>query len=970
MIKFYSQTKAVILNLFLLLVLNISYSFGQNNKNEIVLSISINGEKKGDLFCILEDKNIYIPLEDFKEFGLKQIGGDILNIDGKDYLNIKTWQGVKLTFNEEMLELDIIIPPEFLKENTINLSPKRRQNVFIPEQNSAFLNYRFDFINTEKDKDLFLNHELGIRFWDITFLTKGFYYDLENKYTRLDTTVYYDDRKNLTRLSIGDFLTPSSPTASGNNMLGVSYHRHFNLDPYFIYKPTFDIRTFATFRSEVEIYLDNTLIKKETIPPGPLNLLDLYYYGGRKDIKILIKDPFGRIEAVSYPFYFTDVMLKKGVREFNYSLGFLRENYSLESNRYSYLDVVALERYGYNDYLNIGGRIELIPAKDYYNLNAETTFLLKNYGVLGLLGAYSALDGKSGTAVMASYSFQQKNIGFRATGFASSENYTGFYKKNSEQITKSFSTGISYYLHSFGSLSIDFIHNKYKDLEKNLINIGYTKSIKGNISFFANFTKKYEKNNSNEFFIGLSIYPKKDYTLSARLEDTEGRTSEILQIAKSAPVGEGYGYRVTLEKEKTKNNAYVINPYFQYRTNFSVIEIDGLMKDREDKLYESLRLAYSGAVSYVAGKVGFTRPINDSFALINVGDIPNVKIELNGQRIGKTNNQGYIFLPDLNSYYDNLITINDKDIPFEYDILTKEIAVSPWYKSGFCLNFPVEKVYRYSGFLIGNFDGIKKPLESHEILIENFSAREREKNSCINLIKDLYEKEIKIITGKDGEFYIEKLKPGTYRAKLILNNSTLDIELPLRDAGELINNLGELEIKIPKDHEKISPFIPLENKENVIANQKEREKSIKDIEISLPIETIKSEIHGEKQVKLIDNKIEDRIYKVFFHFNSTKLVSKDDFSILDKVANIVKEDTKKYIKIEGHCDQLGTKKYNYKLGLKRAKFVKNYLIKNGVLKDKIIGVKSCGEEKLICDSLTESCRKLNRRAEIYLINKE
>ncbi|GAB4431564.1 MAG: fimbrial biogenesis outer membrane usher protein [bacterium] len=831
-------------------------------KIEVVLSITINGEKKGDLFCFIKDKEIYLPLEDFLLLGFKEVKGEKLKINNKDYLLLNSWKDVVFKFNEDKLELDIVVPPKYLPENTISLYPKKRTNVIIPNQNSIFLNYRFDYTDIEHLSDFFVNHELGIRFKDFSIISDGFYFDETNKYTRLNTTLYYDNRNDLTRLAIGDFLTPSSPTGSGYNMAGISYFRNFNLDPYFIYKPTFNISTYATFRSEVEIYLDNTLIRKEFVPPGGLNLSDLYYYGGRKDVKVIIKDPFGRLETFSYPFYFTDIMLKKGLREFNYSLGFLRKNYSVESNNYTDLAFVAMERYGYSDYVNIGGRIEGVPSYDYYNIAGEAILLLKKYGVISFIPSFSTNNGNTGTALISAYNFQEKNYSIRLTSFLSSDDYNGSIYKNADTIKRSFSIGGSYYLFSIGSFSLDFVHNKYQSSEKNSINFGYSKSIKGNISFYANLTKRYGNPNATEFFAGISIYPKKDYTLSARYEDTEGRTAEVLQLSKSAPTGEGYGYRLTLEREKTISTANVVNPYLQYRIPYGVFEADALIKERSDKTYENYRFSYAGAIAYAGDKLGFTRPINDSFALIKTGDIKDVRVSLNGQFIGKTNKEGYIFLPDLNSYYDNIITINDKDIPFEYDILTKELAVSPWYKSGFCLEFPVDRVYRYSGILKGNFGDEIKPLEYFEITIER-KEKEEKKSRCMKIKTPSEEKFIKVPTGKGGEFYIENLEPGVYKAEIAINDKPIEFFIVAQDKKEFIIDLGEITLPVSYAS-KSKETVASENLEKpALTSTKE---DMKKYEIEEDVKRLEDFIKKYEFTHFFD-------HTVYFKFDSTSFTS-------------------------------------------------------------------------------------------------
>ncbi|MEA3513486.1 MAG: OmpA family protein [Campylobacterota bacterium] len=72
------------------------------------------------------------------------------------------------------------------------------------------------------------------------------------------------------------------------------------------------------------------------------------------------------------------------------------------------------------------------------------------------------------------------------------------------------------------------------------------------------------------------------------------------------------------------------------------------------------------------------------------------------------------------------------------------------------------------------------------------------------------------------------------------------------------------------------------------------------------------------------------------------------------------------IKLEGNCDEWGTDEYNYALGLKRAKTVKDSLIADGISADKILMV-SFGESNPICTQKTTACWKMNRRVDYRLL---
>lgn len=68
------------------------------------------------------------------------------------------------------------------------------------------------------------------------------------------------------------------------------------------------------------------------------------------------------------------------------------------------------------------------------------------------------------------------------------------------------------------------------------------------------------------------------------------------------------------------------------------------------------------------------------------------------------------------------------------------------------------------------------------------------------------------------------------------------------------------------------------------------------------------------------------------------------------------------IKIEGNCDEWGTDEYNYALGLKRAKVVKDALVADGIAAASISLV-SFGESNPVCTDKNKDCWQKNRRSE-------
>jgi peptidoglycan-associated lipoprotein len=102
--------------------------------------------------------------------------------------------------------------------------------------------------------------------------------------------------------------------------------------------------------------------------------------------------------------------------------------------------------------------------------------------------------------------------------------------------------------------------------------------------------------------------------------------------------------------------------------------------------------------------------------------------------------------------------------------------------------------------------------------------------------------------------------------------------------------------------------------------------------------------------------------KIYFNFDKASLTS-DSKELISEYINFAKN--AKAIRLEGHCDERGTREYNLALGEKRAIEVKNYLIIKGVSSSKI-KIVSYGEEKPEKLGSDESSWKENRRVEISL----
>jgi len=117
-----------------------------------------------------------------------------------------------------------------------------------------------------------------------------------------------------------------------------------------------------------------------------------------------------------------------------------------------------------------------------------------------------------------------------------------------------------------------------------------------------------------------------------------------------------------------------------------------------------------------------------------------------------------------------------------------------------------------------------------------------------------------------------------------------------------------------------------------------------------------------------NQKIAALLSKEVVHFDFDKYnIRPDQMPIVKEVANILKDMKGNYtVRIEGNCDEWGSDEYNYALGLKRAKTVKNALIDLGVDAKKLTII-SYGKSNPVCTAHTRACWAKNRRDDFTLL---
>ncbi len=740
-------------------------------------------EKKGELFAYLtRDGDCLLNREDLVLIGFSEPTGVASVIGGKTFISLKSMDGVSFTFNEQAVSLEITAAPRLLRRRSVDLRPVRKPDVYYPRETGAFLNYGLNYTGEgPADHTSFAGTtEAGLRVGDVLLLNNSLYTrdGTTERFVRLSTNATYESRLDLNRSVLGDLYAASGYLGSTVNMGGISFSRNFSIDPYFIKQPMVDYTGFASLPSEVRVSIDGAQVRSDRIGPGPFDLRNIISFNGLHDLTITVRDAFGREETLRYPFYSSDVLLRSGLHEFSYNAGFLRRSYGIESNDYGKLAFLFSHNYGVTDSLTAGVRGE--GSSDLVNMGPQMSFLLKDYGVLSLSGSASALErdfGTTGYAGSLRYSYQRRKVSLRFLYNWYTQEYATLTTRPADDRPRyELGASIGYGAGTPGSISFDFGGiGKYAGQDRRSYTLSYTRNVARDCTMHLSVRHTKDDSSDTCLSLGLTFHLWRDTMLSTNLRKDDTGDYQGLQIQKNAPVGEGFGYRVSATRSNLPDGeSRSVNPYVQYNGPFGIYSAEFMGNYPTGQAYpcESIRLNASGGIAYVGGTIAFGRPVSDSYGVVKVGDLENVRVYHNNHLIGHTDAAGKVFIPNMNSYRDNYISINDKDIPVEFSLEKLERCVSPPLKSGTFLSFDAVKIQAFAGRIERKTEGRTVPLNLCEATLT------------------VDGKQVPFVTDGQGEFYLENIPAGSHRGTVKKAGKTCYITITIPRTDDMVVNLG------------------------------------------------------------------------------------------------------------------------------------------------------------------------------------
>jgi outer membrane usher protein len=471
---------------------------------------------------------------------------------------------------------------------------------------------------------------------------------------------------------------------------GIQFATNAATQPYTNYYPTQTIRGEALMPSTVDVMMNNKLVSTHEVPPGPFALNQLTTLSGGGAMQVIVRDLLGRERVVSQPYYASPTALARGIEEYAYEAGAVREDFGLANNHYGRRLLAGTYRRGLSNQFTGEVHAEAVPGQQ-ATVGVGGTFVNSKSTVFGgVIHLNSALSrSRQGDGQMIGFGLERNLVGgfgFSASAQRSSTLFTQLGLAPNELAPRQIrSASLSYFGGRYGSINLGVIARETQSHERaELISANYQLNIQNRATLSVSAVANMAGANTRGLFFLLAIPlgGRVSSAISAQRSSGDSRNTQefALQAQQNPAPGDGFGW--------------------QFRSTSQGAQQAGAVLDRQEGTYRvdlarsasqdlSVRAVASGGLAMIGGSLQRGSRINDSFALVQLPDYPGVRVYADNQPVGRTDERGNAFIPRLRSYEINRIGVNQLDLPLDAKVDAITVNATPYYRSGIVVRFPV-----------------------------------------------------------------------------------------------------------------------------------------------------------------------------------------------------------------------------------------------------------------------------------------
>lgn len=664
---------------------------GQGGVAELWLAVVLNGQPVSQAALLLRSQSgqLLVSRADLRSWRLRIPVVPALAHTGQDYLPLDALRGLRYRVDDPSQTLIVTASPGAF----LSVSIRGTQIAYAtpsPSPPGAFLNYDLSgtrFGGTIRESALLEPSVFGR--WGS--LLSDFLASDANEHrrlVRLDTTWTLDQPQSATSLRIGDAITgASSLWGASVRFAGVQWGTDFATQPGLITFPLPTIAGATSLPSTVKLYVNGALRMSTDLAMGPFQLENVPAITGAGQIQVVVRDLLGREQVISQSFYASPALLRRGLQDFSYEAGFVRQDYGLASSDYAHALVVGTDRVGLSD--NVTAEVHGEVLQEQQTLGFGGDWLVPRAGVASAAVAGSRSAQGAGTLAVLGFDRTARRFTFGATVQVANKRFIDVGSLSGQPTPLRMARAYaSVALGRFGSLSVvgarqDYGRGDVVDLSS--IREDFQIRRVGFLSLSVTRARSGTSNSTGmsdttvELTFTRPLGERTTGTLDAESQDGRGRG--LIEVQRDLPAGAGSGYRVTAGVDGSPDG----EAEYTWQTRTGTYDLDA-----QRVLGQSQESATaSGGVALMGGQLFPARQIDASFAIVDVGSEPAVRVYDDNQLVGRTNSRGQVLVPNLRPYEDNQISIEQADLSLDAQVSTLEKTAVPYFRSGTLVRFPV-----------------------------------------------------------------------------------------------------------------------------------------------------------------------------------------------------------------------------------------------------------------------------------------
>lgn len=755
---------------------------------EWLVSVNINSQATQEVVYALEtaDKKIWISADDLTHWRFLLPTATITkNYLDKTYYPLSAFTGLTYKIDPVNLKLDITAPANLFESSQINAittSPKAQPSTpggFInydvftqrspgAEQNNGLFELGFFNQNGVGSSDFVATQTNVSRNSDST-------YDNDSngsKLTRLETVWTKDDPDHVRTLRLGDSVSQTGMWGSSVGFGGIQYATNFATQPSLITNPLPSTSGAAIVPSSVDLYVNNTLLNRKNVAPGPFAINNIPVVNGAGTLSVVTTDILGRQQITNIPFYTSSNLLNPGLHNFSYETGFTRDNFGTASADYGRIFASGTDTMGITN--NLTGQWHAELLRDQQTGGIGGYWLWNNAAIFNASLAASRTNN-GGIGELAVFGVQRQVIGIMNMGAnvqVTSHAFTDLGIQEGQlapSLQMQTFVGFPIRTSSVG-LSYTRLNNRNGLPNNSILSLSYQKSLLKGLSLSVSALSNIGGENNKTLGIFLIYSLPHNTSININNNMQAGQTGQtFFDVNKALPIGPGYGYDI----RSTQGNQENYQAMFTAQNDIGTYTAQAEHAAGSPNTYQ---LEAKGGIAIIDNRPYLSRNIYSSFGLIEMPGFPNTRIYQFNQLAGYTDSNGNLLVPNLLAYQNNKLSVETNDLPIDAIVNTDQTNVVPYYRSGLIVHFPI-KVSHGATFIV--VDEQNKPLpENTEIKY----ADDRQTDEAF-------------ITIENGQVYVSGLEAHNIM-KAIVNGDICEFTIDYPEHADPIPDLGTLTCKM------------------------------------------------------------------------------------------------------------------------------------------------------------------------------